>query len=158
MRIGELAKAAGVGEETIRFYEKRGLLPAPLRTMGNYRVYGAQHLEKLRFIKHCRSLDIRLDEIAKLLSMDSRNPDNCREAHRLIDLHLAAVKRKIADLEFVKAHLEALKAQCHGPDNGEPCGLIEGLKTEHCCEVLREEGIEDPEGPKGAFSLLSAAK
>lgn len=144
MRIGELARASGVGEETIRFYEKKGLLKAPLRTTGNYRVYGSQHLEQLRFIKHCRSLDIRLDEIALLLTLDPTKPENSQEAHRLVEHHVAAVKQRIADLEFVKAHLEALEAQCHGHDHGQPCGLIEGLKTEHCCDVLREEGLEDP--------------
>ena len=144
MRIGELARAAGVGEETIRFYEKRGLLKTPLRTAANYRVYGEKQLEQLRFIKHCRSLDIRLDEIALLLTLDPTQPESCRQAHQLIKRHVATVTQRIADLEFLKSHLEALEDECHGHRDGKPCGIIEGLKTEHCCDVLREEGLEDP--------------
>lgn len=69
MRIGELAKATDTQVETIRYYEREALLPQPGRTEGNYRVYGPEHVERLSFIRYCRSLDMALDEIRALLRM-----------------------------------------------------------------------------------------
>ena len=67
MKIGELARLAGSNVETIRYYEREGLLPKPGRSEGNYRIYGPMHLERLTFIRHCRGLDMTLDEIRTLL-------------------------------------------------------------------------------------------
>ena len=67
MHIGELARRTGIQVETIRYYEREGLLPEPARSDGNYRVYGPGHLEQLQFIRHCRSLDMSLDEVRTLL-------------------------------------------------------------------------------------------
>ncbi|MCV6070998.1 MerR family transcriptional regulator, partial [Escherichia coli] len=67
MKIGELAQTAGTGVETVRFYEREGLLPLPARSSGNYRVYNGEHVDRLAFIRHCRSLDMTLDEIRVLL-------------------------------------------------------------------------------------------
>ncbi len=69
MKIGELAKKAGCQVETVRYYEREGLLPAPARTEGNYRLYGTQHLDRLVFIRNCRTLDMTLDEIQRLLAL-----------------------------------------------------------------------------------------
>lgn len=73
MKIGELAKATDTQVETIRYYEREELLPEPSRTDANYRIYGKPHVERLVFIRHCRSLDMTLDEIRKLLLIRSRN-------------------------------------------------------------------------------------
>jgi len=74
MRIGELAKATDTQVETIRYYEREALLPQPGRTEGNYRVYGPEHVERLSFIRYCRSLDMALDEIRALLLMKDSPP------------------------------------------------------------------------------------
>ena len=88
MTIGELAQITGYGIETIRYYEREGLLPKPARTSGNYRRYGQEHANLLSFIHHCRSLDMALSEIRILLRFRSAPPENCGEVNALLDTHL----------------------------------------------------------------------
>ncbi|MCF0253093.1 MAG: MerR family transcriptional regulator [Duodenibacillus sp.] len=131
MRIGELAAAAGVAVETVRFYESRGLLSPAVRLPNGYRAYAERHLEQLSFIRRCRSLDISLEDIARLLALDAgREPDAC-EAHALIDAKLASVEERIAGLEELRGHLLRLKGLCRGHAQGR-CGLLDGL-TASCC-------------------------
>jgi len=85
MTIGELARATGCAIETIRYYEHEGLLPKPGRTSGNFRRYGQEHAELLLFIRHCRSLDMALNEIRILLTFRSAPDENCREVNALLD-------------------------------------------------------------------------
>ena len=75
MRIGELSRETGVPVETIRYYEKEGLLEPPMRLQNNYRSYGDRHLARLRFIAHCRKLDMGLEEIREILNYDSSKPN-----------------------------------------------------------------------------------
>ena len=89
LKIGELARRAGCPAETIRYYEREGLLAQPARTAGNYRVYSSTHMERLSFIRNCRSLDMTLDEIRQLLRVQELPQENCEAAHRLLDEHLA---------------------------------------------------------------------
>ena len=89
LKIGELARRTQCQAETIRFYEREGLLPAPMRTAGNYRVYGRAHVERLAFIRNCRALDMTLDEIRQLLRFRDLPQDNCHAAHALLDEHVA---------------------------------------------------------------------
>ncbi|MFX7140454.1 MerR family transcriptional regulator, partial [Acinetobacter baumannii] len=81
MKIGKLAQTAGTTVETIRFYEHEGLLPAPARSSGNYRLYASQHLERLAFIRHCRSLDMTLNEIRSLLRLKDAPHEDCGEVN-----------------------------------------------------------------------------
>jgi DNA-binding transcriptional MerR regulator len=89
MMIGELAKAAGTQVEPIRFCEREGLLPAPERSGGNYRVYGDAQVERLSFIRHCRNLDIALDEIHVLLRFKGAPAESCRAVNEVLDEHIA---------------------------------------------------------------------
>jgi len=89
MTIGELARTTGCGIETIRYYEHEGLLPKPGRTSGNFRRYGQEHAELLSFIRHCRALDMALNEIRILLRFRAAPNENCREVNALLDTHLS---------------------------------------------------------------------
>jgi Cd(II)/Pb(II)-responsive transcriptional regulator len=127
MKIGELARQAKCGTETIRFYEKEGLLPEPPRSEGNYRSYEASHLERLRFIRNCRNLDMTHDEIRALLAFADHPHDNCGPVNALLDEHIAHVDRCIDELGRLKQQLTSLRQQCGSPQAIEDCGIIHGL-------------------------------
>lgn len=97
MKIGELATASMTPVETIRYYEREGLLPKPGRTMGNFRIYEANHLECLHFIRHCRSLDMSLNEVRVLLRFKDSPQDSCGDVNRLLDEHIGHVSQRIRD-------------------------------------------------------------
>ena len=127
LKIGDLAREAQCPTETIRYYEREGLLPEPTRTAGNYRVYGRTHIERLGFIRNCRSLDMTLDEIRELLRVRDVPQENCGAAHRLLDEHIAHVALRIQELQQLERQLKALRRQC-GPARAEKeCGILDGL-------------------------------
>ena len=88
MKIGQLAQQTGTPVDTIRYYEREGLLPRAARTEGNYRIYDAVHLERLAFIRRCRSLDMTLDEIRVLLCFRDRPLESCKDVNTLLDAHI----------------------------------------------------------------------
>ncbi|HUH60854.1 MAG TPA: Cd(II)/Pb(II)-responsive transcriptional regulator [Candidimonas sp.] len=127
MKIGELAKAANCGTETIRFYEKEGLLPKPARTDGNYRSYEAGHLERLRFIRNCRNLDMAHDEIRMLLAFMDEPLGDCAPVNTLLDEHIVHVDVRLAELQRLRSQLIGLRQQCASAKAMEECGIIHGL-------------------------------
>jgi len=124
MKIGDLAQASATGVETIRYYERQGLLPAPARTAGNFRVYDDAHLERLRFIRQCRGLDMSLDEVRELLAVRDA-PDN-----RVLDEHIGHVSRRIRELRALERQLKALRASCALVQPSADCGILVGLSSE----------------------------
>ena len=136
MRIGELAAKSGFSVETIRFYETKGLIEPALRTESNYRIYNDKHLERLRFIRHCRSLDMSLEDIAAVVSFDANKSDDCRHVHTMIAEHVKRISEKIHELQQLREHLLALALRCPGHKDGRPCGILTGLeddaRTGHC--------------------------
>ncbi len=127
MKIGELAKAAECTTETVRFYEKEGLLPAAVRTGSNYRHYDASHVERLRFIRNCRSLDMTLDEVRELLEA-IRTPDTgCEAVNRLLDEHIGHVRTRLAELRRLERQLRTLREQCQSARALADCGILQGL-------------------------------
>lgn len=127
MRIGELAKKSNCLVETIRYYEKSGLMHAPGRTGGNYRLYGEAHLERLRFIRHCRLLDMALDEIRQLLQFCEAPDENCGEINALLDEHIGHVTERIRELKMLERQLRQLRAACASPRTVKDCGIVLGL-------------------------------
>lgn len=127
MKIGELARSTGTQVETIRYYERVGLLPAPARTDGNYRVYEATHVERLSFIRHCRSLDMTLDEIRVLLRFRDAPAGNCDEINALLDEHIAHVAERLDELRALERQLKALRALCRTSQSVSDCGILSGL-------------------------------
>ena len=134
MRIGELAKETGLTVETIRFYENEGLIPKAERSLNNYRSYTESHAKRLLFIKHCRSLDMSLDDIRLLIDVDARRNEDADRVHVMIHDHMKKIDEQIDALKELRQHLGLLALCCHGNHaNGEPCGIIEGLNNEACC-------------------------
>ena len=127
MRIGELARRAGVDVQTVRYYEREGLIEAPSRTASGYRAYGPQHAERLNFIRRCRSLDMPVGEIKRLIAL-SRDPRvSCDEVDRLVRAHLDRVRAKRAALEALERQLSSLGAQCASGQRVADCGILEEL-------------------------------
>jgi len=125
MKIGELAKAAGTQAETIRYYEREGLLPEPARTGSNYRSYGDEHLRRLGFIRQCRALDMTLHEIRSLLSFKEDPVAHCLDVNELLDDHIGHVAERIRELKRLQAELKELREQCDAA--GAACGILEKL-------------------------------
>jgi Cd(II)/Pb(II)-responsive transcriptional regulator len=127
MKIGELATASSTAIETIRYYEREGLLPAPARTEGNFRVYAAPHLERLQFIRHCRGLDMSLGEVRVLLRFKDTPGDDCGDVNALLDEHVAHVSRRIKELRALERQLKELRRRCADARSGDRCGILAGL-------------------------------
>lgn len=127
MRIGELAVQAGVDVQTIRYYEREGLIEAPARTTSGYRSYAPAHLERLTFIRHCRSLDMALGDVKRLLALSRDRAVSCDEVNRLVRAHLERVRVKRAALEALEKQLAALDAQCTSGHRVADCGILEEL-------------------------------
>lgn len=127
MKIGQLASATGTPVETIRYYERAGLLPAPARTDANYRVYGPPHVERLVFIRHCRALDMSLDEVRVLLRLRDTPQADCGDVNALLDAHVAHVGARIRALRQLERQLRALRAQCGEVRDAAACGILGAL-------------------------------
>lgn len=127
MRIGELALAAATPIETIRYYERVGLLPAPARTPGNFRVYETVHLERLRFIRYCRSLDMSLAEVRTLLHFRDAPTEDCTDVNALLDEHIGHVTTRIEELRALQTQLEDLRRRCVRIQEADRCGILTGL-------------------------------
>ncbi|TYO91177.1 MerR family transcriptional regulator [Oceanicella actignis] len=127
LRRGELARLAGCNAETVRHYEKVGLLPAPPRDAANWRVYDQGHVARLRFILRARVLGFALDEIAELLALSESGGRSCAEAARLASRRLEDVRARIADLRRMEAALADTLALCaEGEARG--CPIIDALR------------------------------
>jgi Cd(II)/Pb(II)-responsive transcriptional regulator len=127
MRIGELGQLTGVDVETIRYYEKEGLLPEPERSGNGYRAYAPMHLERLSFIRHCRSLDIPLNEVKRLLEFVKHPNADCGDIDRLIDTQLAKVRARLKSLEALEKQLSALRGRCGASHLAGECGILHEL-------------------------------
>lgn len=127
MKIGELAKSAGTPVETVRYYEKAGLLPLAPRTEGNYRHYGAPHLARLHFIRRCRALDMSLAETAELLKLIDAPHGDCAGVNLAVESHLAHVRERVAELRRLEKQLAELRALCTGETGVDECKIVAEL-------------------------------
>lgn len=132
IRIGDLAKRSGCEVVTIRYYEKEGLLPKPARSGGNFRLYGEAHIERLQFIRHCRSLDMTLSEIRALLGLRDNPMQDCGEVNTLLETHIQQVEMRVSALLQLKRHLVDLREKCSGSRSVEACGILQGLGNCNC--------------------------
>lgn len=127
MKIGELAKMAQCTTETIRFYEKIGLLFPAFRNENNYRFYGEKHIERLKFVRNCRALEMSHDEIRTLIEI-TEQPISCSEhdhIHQLLTEHLHHIDERINELTHLRQQLSALQQHCQ---QSEPlCGIVQEL-------------------------------
>lgn len=126
MKIGDLARKTGTKVETIRFYEKIGLLPMPARTAGNYRDYGEPHLARLSFVRRARHLGFTLDQVRALLALSDDRDRSCDAVDAVAREHLAEIDRKISDLRALRRELDDIISQCsHGTIS--ECRIIDAL-------------------------------
>jgi MerR family copper efflux transcriptional regulator len=130
LTIGRLAKEADIGIETVRFYERQGLIAPPPRTASNYRIYQRQEVSRLRFIKRAKALGFTLNEIKELLAL-SHDPHTTRADIKKRTLaKIEDVDRKIRDLTSIKAALEHLAAECDGQGSLEGCPILAALTSD----------------------------
>ncbi|OGA46912.1 MAG: Hg(II)-responsive transcriptional regulator [Betaproteobacteria bacterium RIFCSPLOWO2_12_FULL_62_58] len=123
--IGQLAETAGVNVETIRYYQRIGLLPLPKRDYGSIRRYSADDLKRVRFVKRAQALGFSLDEVALLLGLSDGK--HCAETKSLAEKKLAMVEEKIADLTAIQKSLMGLVTQCSIGSRGCGCPIIDAL-------------------------------
>ena len=134
LTIGSLARGCGCSVQTIRHYERIGLLPTPARSAGGQRRYGSRHAERLAFLRHGRELGFSLDELRELLKLNERPDQACDAADRIARRHLQRVRSHAARLCALAAELERMVSECEGGRIGE-CRVIEVLADHshgHC--------------------------
>ena len=128
LTIGRAARAAGVNIETIRFYERRGLVPQPRKPQDGYRLYPADTVERIRFIRKAQQIGFSLREIEELLSLRVHPDADCADVRERAEAKIAEVDRKIAELERVRIALEKVKASCPGHGALAGCTVLEALE------------------------------
>lgn len=127
LTIGTFAKEAGVNVETIRFYQRTGLLPEPDKFYGSVRRYGETDVARVKFVKSAQRLGFSLDEIAELLKLEDGT--HCDEASKLAEQKLKNVREKLADLTRMEATLTQLVCACHATKGNIACPLILSLQS-----------------------------
>ena len=124
MKIGELAKLTACSVQTIRYYEKEGLLDSIKRSEGNFRLYDNRAVKQLMFIKHCRSLDITLSEIRQLIELRDFPETTCNNINALVDRHTKQVDLRIEELKELKRQLKILRRKCTNGRVVKDCGIL----------------------------------
>jgi Cd(II)/Pb(II)-responsive transcriptional regulator len=130
MRIGELAARTQTPTDTIRYYERLGLLPKPGRTTANYRSYSTAQVERLNFIRRCRGLDMSLQEVRSLLVFCDQPELHCDEVNETIEEHIRHVDGRIAELRRLAKELRELRAACRAPGEAGNCRILTTLQDE----------------------------
>ena len=123
---GVLAQQSAVNSETIRYYEKIGLMPHPVRSQGGHRLYNDDHLKRLVFIRRCRELGFSLEEIKNLLGLVDTGEYSCDEVKLRTEAHLKDIQQKVRDLKKMEGLLKDLVAECRN-GNLSSCPIVEAL-------------------------------
>ena len=126
-KIGELATAGGCQVETIRYYEREGLLPEPARSVGNYRLYGSEHVDRLTFIRRCRSLGMSLIDVRRLLHFKDAPEENCKGVNLLLDTHIAQIADRMVELKNLQEQMLELRSHCGQNQAAKDCGILHSL-------------------------------
>ncbi|MDA1193215.1 MAG: Zn(2+)-responsive transcriptional regulator [Candidatus Poribacteria bacterium] len=131
LKIGRVAEIVEVSVDTIRFYERRGLLPEPDRTDSGYRVYARGDVRRLRFIKKAQEIGFSLNEIAELLALRTDDRKTCEDVQRRVQTKIAVINERIIQLEAFRRALSRLEAACTGDSTpASECPVIEALDDE----------------------------
>ena len=128
--IGQVAKQAKVHIETLRYYERRGLIPRPHRTVSNYRVYSSENLRRVKFIKQAQGLGFSLNEIKKLLALRAAPRARCADVRTYATHKIEDIEEKIRSLARMRKTLEKLIAECSGDGPVTQCPILESLDSE----------------------------
>lgn len=140
-KIGEAARRSGVGAANIRYYEREGLLATLARADNDYRLYSEDDVHRLRFIRLCRAMDMSLEEVRSLLSLDLGRKADCLRAREVLDAHLAHVRERLAELRVLEKDLRGLRDRCDGSDDH--CHIIEALH-ERADTTVAEAAVAGP--------------
>jgi len=127
MKIGEVAERSGCHPETVRYYERIGLLPSPPRTAGGYRDYRPADADRLRFISRGRELGFSLAEIRSLLGLAEDDELSCQDVDRLAREHLLDIQTRLSDLQRMASELERVIGSCSGGERGQ-CAILDTLR------------------------------
>ncbi|WP_270182305.1 Hg(II)-responsive transcriptional regulator [Alkalihalobacillus sp. CinArs1] len=127
IKISELAKICEVNKETIRYYERKSLIPKPNRNKSGYRIYGSATIKRLLFIKKMQDFGFSLSEIHKLLGVVDKDSDRCQDMHQFVSEKLEDVEQKIKDLQRIQTILSELKACCPNEQDLYACPIIESV-------------------------------
>jgi Cd(II)/Pb(II)-responsive transcriptional regulator len=130
MRIGELAERTQTPIDTIRYYERVGLLPKPPRTTSNYRAYSEEAAQRLDFVRRCRRLDMSLEEIGALLTFCDEPTRNCKAVNDVLDEHIQHVDQRLEELQRLARDLRQLRSVCRSPGTAEDCWILRSLRTD----------------------------
>ena len=129
MKIGELAKLTGCSVQSIRYYEKEKLLPSMRRSNGNFRLYDLATVEQLKFIKHCRNLDLSLAEIRQLIELNRQPGLQCDDVNNMVDEHIEQVALRIKELQHLQKQLKSLRGSCSSDRTVKECGILQNLSA-----------------------------
>ena len=127
--ISDIAKNTDLSTDTIRFYEKRGLIQPNFRASNQYRNYGEEALKRLIFIKRCRALGMSLKEIEYLIQLEQNPEQDCCEVNQMIDQHLIDISNKIKELQLFKQQLMTLRESCNTPTTINHCQILKTLES-----------------------------
>jgi MerR family mercuric resistance operon transcriptional regulator len=130
-KSGEVARQGGVNLETIRYYERRGLLPKPPRTSSGYRTFGVDAVRRLRFIKHAQALGFSLKEIKELLALRVDARTSCADVRKRAQAKIADIEQKLRALRAMKRALVRITATCVGRGPVSACPILESLEEEN---------------------------
>lgn len=128
MKIGQIAAATGTKVETVRYYEREGMMPQPVRSAGNYRTYGLPDLQRLQFIRGARALGFSLDQVRDLLTLADDRGQPCEVVDDIARGHLKHIDRKLADLRALRRELAKLIDGC-GQGRIAECRILEALSV-----------------------------
>ena len=163
MQIKEMAKATGVDVETVRYYEKQGLLSAPARRENGYRDYDSSDLERLAFIRHCRALDMPLADVARLLGFLDDPVRNCADVDVLLAEQLARTRARLKSMRALEKQLLQLQARCSSKHSGAGCAILGDLlaaaQGEACaCHAPHRKAFKDARGDRPPTTRLVSAR
>lgn len=127
--ISDIAKKTDLSTDTIRFYEKRGLIQPNFRASNQYRYYGEDALKRLIFIKRCRALGMSLKEIEYLIQLEQNPEQDCCKVNQMIDQHLIDISNKIKELQLFKQQLMTLRESCNTPTTIDHCQILKTLES-----------------------------
>ncbi len=127
--ISEIATKTGLSTDTIRFYEKKGLIQPNFRASNQYRYYAEEALKRLIFIKRCRTLGMSLKEIEHLIKLEQNPEQDCCEVNQMIDRHLLEISNKIKELQIFEQQLMLLRDSCNTPTTIDHCQILKTLES-----------------------------
>lgn len=130
LKIGELARRSGLNVETLRYYERRGLIPPPDRLPSGYRIYPTATLQRLAFIRRCKALGFTLEETRDLLQLQQHPERGSAAVKQRVEQHIRDIRRKVDDLQQMLTTLEELSARCDGEGTAADCPILAFLEQE----------------------------